>query len=215
MEHLSLQEGIFFIEEVNRILKTEGIIRIVVPDLENLCKEYLNILDIVTNNSEYDKKYAWITIELLDQMVRRTATGEMGRIFNRVKLQEDKQLAEYILHRTGVKLLSDNFNIKKRVLTIDKIINKLLYIYLKTIQFFIPKSLRKLVIINTPIGEKHLWMYDRYSLSKLFEIGGFRNISVEKYNTSKIENFNSYMLDIKDDETPFKGMSSIYMEAKK
>ena len=75
--------------------------------------------------------------------------------------------------------------------------NDLLSVYLKAIQLLIPKDLRNTIFINTTIGEKHRWMYDNYSLSMLLKKYGFRNISIEKYDTSKIYKFNDYFLDIK------------------
>lgn len=126
-------------------------------------------------------------------------------------------LAEYILQRTGDDLLntSDSGKEYKRELTFDKLKNKILYIYLKIVRLLIPPNLRDLVFVNTTIGERHQWMYDSYSLKKLLDIVGFRNISIYTYNESNIPNFNSYLLDIKENGTPYKGISSLYIEARK
>lgn len=42
LEHFSREEGLFFIKECHRVLKKNGIFRIVVPDLSNIVEKYLN-----------------------------------------------------------------------------------------------------------------------------------------------------------------------------
>jgi predicted SAM-dependent methyltransferase len=215
LEHLSTSQAKFVLKEANRILKKDGILRIVVPDLENLCKEYLQVLESIGNDEKLDKKYRWITIELLDQLVRVNGGGEMGRIFNEVTKTNDKDLADYILHRTGDELLAQKDTKTNRKITLNKIKNKFLYFYLQFVRFLIPKNLRDLIFIRTSVGERHQWMYDRYSLKSMLKELGFKNIEIKLYNTSEISGFNSYFLDMKEDGTPYKGVSSIYIEARK
>ena len=45
LEHLSKENAPVFLREVWRVMKIGGILRIVVPDLENVVKEYLNIIE--------------------------------------------------------------------------------------------------------------------------------------------------------------------------
>lgn len=63
-------------------------------------------------------------------------------------------------------------------------------------------------------GELHLWMYDRLSLRCLLEDAGFANISVRKYNTSLIPDWDTYELDQTEDGSEYKG-ESLYIEAVK
>lgn len=213
LEHLSSSQVRFVLKEFKRVLKTNGILRVVVPDLENLCREYLKILDNLEFNDSSVAKYNWITIELLDQLVRVEREGEMGKFFKKVANDKDLELSNYIFHRVGEELLVDNLNAKIQKITFDKIKNKIMYFYLKLVSQLIPKSLRESVFVNTSIGEKHRWMYDKYSLSKLLEDCGFRDILIQNYNISKIPEFNKYLLDIKSDGSPYKGASSLYVEA--
>jgi predicted SAM-dependent methyltransferase len=216
LEHIDVEECKIVLSEIYRVLKPAGVIRVVVPDLENICREYLKILELALVNEDYLKKHEWITTELFDQMVRNVEGGKMKEIFNKVSIQQDVDLAGYIKERTGDELLAEGYkhlNKKNRKITIHKIINKMPYIYLKIIKFFIPKNLKTFVFNDTSIGEKHRWMYDRLSLKLLLEYSNFNCISAEKYNSSKIKNFNEYKLDINEDGTPYKGISSLYMEA--
>ena len=214
LEHLSLDDGKSIVSETYRVLKKDGIIRIVVPDLENVCREYIAVLDSIRKNSTNSKKHQWITIELLDQLTRDIGGGYMQKIFDKVSDKKDKYLADYILYRTGDDILQEK-TYKKRKITFDKIKNKLLYIYLDFIQLLIPKNIRQQVFVNTSIGEKHRWMYDRHSLSKLLKEVGFNNIIIQDYNSSQIKDFNNYNLDCKSDGTSYKGVHSLYIEATK
>ena len=217
LEHLSPSQAKFVLKEARRLLKKGGILRIVVPDLENLCKEYLQILEKVSINDDakLNKKYRWISVELLDQLVRVDSGGEMSQIFNEVSNNKDKDLASYILHRTGDELLANDDRKTVRKITIDKIKNKILYFYLQSVRLLIPKNLRDLIFIRTSVGERHQWMYDRYSLATLLQELGFKNIQIKSYKTSGIDGFNDFYLDIKKNGSPYKGVSSIYIEATK
>lgn len=44
LEHLTPQKALYILKEIKRILKPNGIVRLVVPDLENLASVYLSTL---------------------------------------------------------------------------------------------------------------------------------------------------------------------------
>lgn len=220
LEHLTPEQADFVLSEIKRVLKIDGIVRVVVPDLENICKEYLRILDMVLKDDQYEEQYEWITVELLDQLVRNKPGGKMYEIYQRILSSKNNKLNDYVFYRVGVNILKNeakNIPYRKTIrrITWDKIKNKLLYIYIKLISFLIPKDIRDYVFVQTSIGEKHLWMYDRYSLTSKLKKIGFRDIQLMEYNKSQIPNFNDYLLDINEDGTPHKGISSLYIEAKK
>ena len=214
LEHLSQEQADFVLKESYRILKKDGIIRIVVPDLEDVCKEYLRVLELVSQNKKHEEEYQWITVELLDQLVRVNGGGKMGEMFSHITSTKNKNLAYYVLSRTGDDLLKEK-QPRQRKITFDKAKNKLLYLYLKSVRLLIPKNLRDLIFVNTSVGEKHQWMYDRFSLANKLSALGFTSIEIKSFNESNIDNFNNYFLDIKEDGTPYKGASSLYIEARK
>lgn len=210
-EHIPREKVHAFLNECKRILKTGGILRIVVPDLENICREYIKILD----SEPYSFKREWIVAELLDQMVRNRSGGEMQNIYNRLLSSDDSCYKQYVYERVGEKIEKAEHHIHKREITFDKIKNKILKIYLSMISKFIPKDIRELVFVQTSIGEKHLWMYDQYQLTDILKTVGFSEIKFKTYNDSEIPNFNLYLLDINEDGSPYKGVSSLYCECKK
>ena len=81
LEHFQPSKASDFIRECFRALRPGGIIRTVVPDLENIAKEYLRLLqaNIDTPNPLIEANYDWILLELYDQSVRNKSGGEMQR----------------------------------------------------------------------------------------------------------------------------------------
>ena len=61
-------------------------------------------------------------------------------------------------------------------------------------------------------GEIHQWMYDKYSLGKLLEDAGYKQIKVQSAITSYINSWNNYSLDIISDGTVRKP-DSLFIEA--
>ena len=219
IEHFTREQGLFLIREARRVLKSGGIIRIVVPDFEGSCQEYLRILDM--NDADDSKKdfYDYIIIELLDQLVRTTPAGKLGPWIENIIHGGNDQLISYIRSRTGSQLWSITNNRSSVIDSIqqispEKISTRLIYLYLKFIGRLIPKNLRSMVIIQTNIGERHQWMYDRYGIRKLFEEANFYNGTILRFDQSGIPNFNEYCLDMNVDGTSYK-KNSIYFEARK
>ncbi len=70
-----------FIGECYRILKPNGIIRVAVPDLEAIAKEYLHALENAKSGTLEDiQNYDWILLELYDQVIR-SRPGEKWLLF--------------------------------------------------------------------------------------------------------------------------------------
>jgi SAM-dependent methyltransferase len=216
LEHFSPDEGEFLIRESYRVLKVGGIIRIVVPDLEGSCREYLKVLDMDDGTHGKDQLYNWIIIELLDQLTRNRPEGQMGPFIRNAETSGDKSFISYIRSRTeSVPRQSDkraSFFTRLSRLTPSKVHNKLIYFYLKAVSMLIPKALRSAVLVATPVGEKHRWMYDRHSMHLLFQKVGFSSIQVCSYNLSNIENFNLDLLDSHPSGLPYKN-NSLFVEA--
>jgi SAM-dependent methyltransferase len=76
LEHIPHEQVKPFQQECFRILKPGGVLRLVVPDLETLCRTYLQHRD----EGELDKA-DFVVLELLDQCVRRQSGGELGRYY--------------------------------------------------------------------------------------------------------------------------------------
>jgi predicted SAM-dependent methyltransferase len=218
LEHFDRDNGLFLVKEGHRVLKPGGIIRIVVPDLESSCREYLRVLSIDENDPNKPKLYSWIILELLDQLVRTRPSGQMRAFVENAVASGDAEFISYIESRTqrdSCRLLLDKSVLQKiKDFSPKKVFTRLLYLYLKSVSWLIPKNIRSMVFIETGIGERHRWMYDSYSLSSLLKECGFVKIKQLSYNQSAILGFHLDQLDSLSSGEPYKN-NSIYFEGQK
>lgn len=231
LEHFSKVEGTNFIKECYRVLKPGGIIRIAVPDLETISKEYLNNLQRAINNdpnAEFD--YDWIMLEMYDQTVRNQSGGEMAKYLFRTELPN----REYVFSRIGDvgKYIQGSFinSINKKVEKQDKSIWTSIKILIKKLTQF-PKSVlirfffrKEYEVLRNEMealkigrfrlsGEVHQWMYDRYSLNKSLKACGFKKIRKVSAFESYIKDWIKYELDGKNGIV--RKPDSLFMEAMK
>lgn len=200
LEHFTKEQGYNHIKECYRVLKRGGVIRIVVPDLEDVCKEYLRILDLVREGNVNKERYEYILIELIDQMTRTQSGGEMWKYWQR----EDRD-EEYILERTGYPEAA----YRKRTLSshIRDIFRHGMYILFGRTALY--ENMKNNNFIKS--GELHKWMYDEYNMSMLLTEVGFKNVKRVMANESIIANWEKYRLEMKGDKE-YKP-HSLYIEA--
>lgn len=227
LEHFSKNDGLKFMEECWRVLKPGGIIRIAVPDLEVIAKEYLRNLELaVSGNIEGKLNYEWIILELLDQMVRNTSGGEMKEYLFQSSLPNEK----YIYERIGAegKLIRSAFlegrNPDSTKIEISlpqrSLLKRLLHRIKKNLYRKSKKTEKDLIKTRKEVlrigqfrmnGEIHQWMYDRYSLQELLHKTGFKKITLCNPFQSEIEHWSSYELDVIDGEV--RKPDSLFIEA--
>lgn len=71
LEHLDRSVAESFLREIFRVLKPNGIVRIVVPDLQQISQDYLSHIDLcIQNPDEVDMHESYIAV-LIEQSVRR------------------------------------------------------------------------------------------------------------------------------------------------
>jgi SAM-dependent methyltransferase len=209
LEHLTHEDGQRLIEDCHRVLKPGGVLRIVVPDLEQITRGYLVTLEEawrgLGDESESAAqaelrlaKYQWMKLELLDQMVRQTSGGLMGKTMQ--SAQGD--LAEFISQRLGrevtyaraespvaepAKNRSPN---QRRPPWRERWAKKILkwawgangWQWLQVGKFL-------------DSGEVHRWMYDRVSLRELTQKCRFKDFRVCSATESYLPGFADYELD--------------------
>lgn len=207
LEHLDKAGASNLIAECFRVLKRGGVIRLAVPDLEVMVREYLHILDAVTSGDGMrDLDYDWIMLELYDQTVRNYSGGEMARFL--ANLNEKDRF--FVRSRIGVE--AEKFWAPKQVLpgryqpntlvnripwgnllklSREKLAGWLVYLIAGKAAF---RSFRMGIFRGS--GEVHQWMYDRYSLKRLLDQAGFVNVKVCAANESRIPEYEKYSLDV-------------------
>lgn len=199
LEHLSKHYAPQFMHECFRVMSPGGITRVVVPDLEQVTRCYLRVLDgALAGDSQSQRRHEWITLELLDQLVRNRTGGEMFDYW----LQDPMPEQAFVIERCGSEVKNaliwfrDPANVAsvKHGPTDDE------------------NPLR--IGLFRLSGEVHQWMYDRYSLSRLIEAAGFIDVRVCHAKESSIPGFNDYLLDIEPDGAVRKP-ESLFMEGRK
>jgi predicted SAM-dependent methyltransferase len=213
LEHIPKKDVLNFLTECNRVLKSNGRARFVLPDFENIAREYVHNID---NNL---LKFAEFNIvEMIDQCVRKESGGELIKWYK--NSLNDPQLSRYINKRTGYKI---NQNPKNRNRTLNKIQNltfkKIYYIIqIKTIEAIIkvfPKWYRDNHVSTTATGEKHLWVHDFNSVQEALLQSGYHSVVKLNAFTSLELDFPVVPLDVDLEGSPIKGAESMYIEALK
>lgn len=220
LEHIPKENAPLFLKECFRVLNEGGILRVVVPDLENIIREYQRLLNKnIEDPTEKSKaNYNWIMLELYDQVVRDKSGGQMKAYLEQSELVNEEYI-ETRLGLTGNKIRlnrgESNSQKLKRVFKEVK-----LFPFIRLATGLVKRKLfgfllgKKYIIGDMRLGgEIHYWMYDRFSLSELLSSVGYTDIKVQNAHNSDISNWKEYALDVKDgvvfDQT------SLFIEAKK
>jgi predicted SAM-dependent methyltransferase len=206
LEHMHKQFAPDFLKECFRVLKKGGIIRVVIPDLERIVREYINHLENALNGDEdAAKRYEWIMLELYDQTVRNQVGGEMLEYWK----QNPMPAESYIYERCGHEVSNAVELIRRH----NVLPNPNKDIFIQAMQQPSNQLLMQMARFRIS-GEVHQWMYDRYSLKCLLQKTGFSDIHVCKANESNIADFSDYCLDT-DNLGNIRKPDSLFMEARK
>lgn len=221
LEHFTLEQGEYLLKEALRVLKPGGLLRIVVPDLESTLREFVRLLDCHDGSALAEKKHEWITLELLDQLVRMENQGIVTAFKKQVLDSADEDLIAYVQSRAGDVFAAgadvaaeSSFRSKLAKASLGKLRQKAIMTWVRIVTSLIPKSIAASIVDKTTLGEKHRWMYDSIGLERSVRRCGFRDIKFLEAATSQIPDFNNFELDIDQDGKAYK-ILSLYLEATK
>lgn len=208
-EHLSLKEGHAHCRDLYQILKPGGILRVSVPDLEMISREYLEYLEkSLQNPSESNlQRYKWAVYELIDQATRTKSGGLMmesilsGDYDENFILDRYSDVFEPIL---GKRRESEgeaqpnevpakrSFLQKLRRVTPGKLRRKLDWMCFVRAH---KKKLEKVGSDPRKTKEAVRWMHDRLSLTLMLEACGFVDVKQMDFKSSDIPDWKKYDLD--------------------
>ena len=196
LEHLPKHQVPAFLKECHRVVKRGGIIRIAVPDLEQICRHYLESLQGALDGEDgASARYDWIMLELIDQMTRNEPGGEMLRYWHRNPMPAE----DFVVERAG-----------------DEVKGVLAQIRARGANPPPPRrpATPQSVGAFRMSGEIHQWMYDRFSLKRLLSDAGFVGARVCNATESRIGGFAQFALD-SDEEGRTRKPDSLFMEARR
>lgn len=225
LEHFPKVEALTFIRECYRVLRPQGILRVVVPDLEQIVRMYVHCLENTSIGSEeWEQNYQWILLEMYDQTVRNKSGGEMFNFLSKQNISN----REFAIARCGVEIknIVDNSQQQSFTKAIPENSFKqfLKHIYrLLRYSNYRHQAILKLILSPTEqdaleigqfrqSGEVHQWMYDHYSLSSLLKKCGLQEITKRTAQESYIPEWTSFNLDTESDGSVYKP-DSLYMES--
>ena len=219
LEDFSPELGRVLIAEQFRVLKPGGVCRVVVPDLEGICRLYLQHLETACEVSDEDSmcRYRWAVVELIDQMVREETGGELRQLLNRGEEDEEQARERFGDVYRGYKgepvtLESSRADAKDVPIGLES--------------DFREKMARRWAKWKQKLstgdgqdprrsGEVHRWMYDRLSLTRLLVEVGFKDCAVKCFDESSIPDWDKYNLDVSRHGNFPRKPDSLYVEGRK
>lgn len=218
LEHIPRRRVPGFLAECFRVLKPGGRIRLVLPDLEELCREYLR-----QREAGVHEKADFVVLEMLDQCVRSEPGGELGAFYEKLSRSDMSDMAAYVAARSGNDLSGvpnvapvPTWRRALRVLRQPRgIWGRLERLYCWALTRLLPSAFLEQNVSFSGVGERHSWIYDFHSLSNFLAHAGFVSIEKKSCDHSEIEGFPLNPLDVTDAGLPRKGLESMYIEARK
>jgi len=211
LEHFSRTDAVRFIQECYRVLKPGGVLRIAIPDLEQITDQYKRLFQEGLQNVDSEEiaaDYEWMMLEMYDQTVRNRSGGQILEYLR----QETLPNPEFIQRRIGIEGRDIRIKYRTDEKTLKK--EKLRLKLEKLARFFLGKHFDYYRIGRLRLhGEIHQWMYDRYSLTRLLKRSGFKDIVKRSAEESSIPDWTSFGLEITDGV--IRKPDSLFMEAKK
>lgn len=218
LEHIPREQVACFLTECRRILAPGGVLRLVLPDLGNLCRAYL------THRERDEHELAdFVVLEMIDQCVRRESGGELGRYYRTLKSSPDEHsaLIEFVRERTGENILSNPLrgSIKARGVGIAYLARgiqrRLERTWTRAVLMLLPKAFRGQNVSLAAVGERHHWLWDFQQLRNELERVGFEAVRRCTASESRFAGFPFQSLDLDAEGRPRKGAASMYIEATK
>jgi predicted SAM-dependent methyltransferase len=198
-EHLRRDDARALLHEIYRVLKPGGTVRVGVPDLEKICRIYLDKLErALAGDKQAADDYDWIMLEMFDQAVREESGGEMLRYLWRDPLPNESFVVDRIGNE-GRELLKSIRSQMKDEPSGGRARPKMSQVLRDwLLSLFAGRDAGRALDIGRfrLSGEVHHWMYDRFSLRRELEAAGFQQTRVCSPSESSIADWERFHLDV-------------------
>jgi predicted SAM-dependent methyltransferase len=224
LEHLEPEDGDRFLQELFRTCKPGGVCRIVVPDYEQVCREYLQCIQTALDKPDEKsiRRYHWSVLEMIDQLIRDKCGGRMQETLFARDFDE-----EYVRYRCGEEFSpfyasGTSLGNGDRRKSPDRRVGSTF-----RMEYRGPKKWKEIPtsfihrLFNwlqgsgrdpRKSGEAHRWVYDRFGLKLHMEKNRFEEVKTTSHNASRIPHWSSYLLDSTLNGSQPRKPDSLYME---
>lgn len=226
LEHLPPTTVPPFLTECHRVLKPGGIIRVVVPDLEQIARLYLlNLEAALTDGRAASLRRQWMVLELCDQMTRTSPGGELAKRISHL----EPELSDFVSSRLGVEMrwwqrptaspcppsspIPQSSSRFRTFLTAIRSPSRWKELILRQLLSASDYSALQIGRFRQR-GEVHQWMYDRVALSELLVSAGFVGIAQQSHISSYVREWSTWLLDASESGSAAKP-DSLFMEARR
>jgi predicted SAM-dependent methyltransferase len=220
LEHFHPQDGARLLAECHRVIKPGGCLRVAVPDLERIARDYLEALAATRAQLPgAPARYAWMRLELFDQMTRETSGGRMHR--HLLSAEADHA---FITQRMGVAGAQMLTSARRQHAGSPAPAPWRAWFWRAThVRTWRGLFTRWLLGPRAALldlgrfrrgGEIHLQMYDSHSLGAALTEAGFIQPRACSAHESSIPGWLDFHLDTEPDGSIYKA-DSLYMEARK
>ncbi len=232
LEHLDPTAAETLLVECKRVLRCGGIIRVVVPDLEDIVENYLTELRHARQATPENRdrailRYRLACVELLDQLTRTQPGGLQIALMREMypvlpDVLEERFGCEWLtsmVDLTGYRRKPDVSTLRKRFGVAIRWRRRAL---MERIERWVFKALPLWGVFVTQwrlagymkTGERHQWMYDEFSFKRLLDNAGFVSIIPRSFSESAMPDWQDIRLDVTAAGTAYKP-HSLYFEALK
>jgi predicted SAM-dependent methyltransferase len=226
IEHLSPATADAFLCEQRRVLKPGGILRVVCPDLAEICGTYLSEYELSKAVGEASFRHRHLIAELVDQMVRSQPGGQLAVLWGNVPLLDREWLAQRMGYVADAavnckpagaasvirKLVSRAATAHGRRAVTERLRTNTLCAFATLLggrRF--AKGVQEALFRGA--GENHLWMWDEVTLGDKLRQLGFEGVRRCELGDSGIPRWSEFELEMRDG-VPIKP-HSLVMEARK
>ena len=209
IEHVPRDCVLALLRECRRVLRPGGLLRLVVPDLLEMCSRYVQARHSGAH-AEADR----MVLEILDQCVRRRSGGELAAFYDRVRASGDTGLKRWVYERSGETLAEAGASRLTRRPWPSRLAAGLQRRYIRTLWRLLPRAFREQNVSLAEVGELHAWLYDAHTLGGLLLEAGFKEPQTMAFDRSGSADFPLLKLDATPAAEPRKGRQSLYLEAR-
>ncbi|WP_295388952.1 methyltransferase domain-containing protein [uncultured Thiodictyon sp.] len=239
IEHVPRSHVPGILGECFRVLRPGGVMRLVLPDIEEMCREYL-----ARREASEHEKADFVVVEMIDQCVRLTGGGELGQLYRRYAADPARhsEMIDYLRARNGEdlrprlsplrleigqpeeerqgrsdgSLLTRLAHRSNRLRTFPgRLRTRARHAWFEWLLQQLPPTFRLQNVSVASVGERHHWLWDLHQITQALQRAGFEQVERSQFNTSRVADFPFYPLDVDDEGRARKGAESMYVEASK